>query len=75
MRLRDLSPRFDHLSLLSVLDLSENELSGQIPDFDQFEMTQIHLKKNKLSGQIPDFDLPNLSHLYLNDNRLLWENP
>jgi len=46
-------------------------LSGQLPDLNLPELTDLYLQNNKLNGAIPDFSgLPKLEKLYLNGNQL-----
>jgi Leucine-rich repeat (LRR) protein len=53
------------------LDLSNNNLSGQMPNFDLSELRSLSLANNNLSGQIPNFsNMPLLQYLDLSANSL-----
>ena len=60
------------LTSLTTLDLSDNQLSGTIPDLSSLTQLQnLYLGDNQLSGTIPDLSsLTQLQNLYLGDNRL-----
>jgi Leucine-rich repeat (LRR) protein len=55
------------------LELSQNNLTGAIPDFSGLPKLEIlYLYSNQLTGTIPDFSgLPKLQTLWLNDNQLM----
>jgi len=55
---------------IKSINLSNNFLSGTIPDFPTAKLEVLDLSKNALSGRIPNFDLPNLSVLDLSHNNL-----
>ncbi|KAG0630485.1 hypothetical protein M758_1G181600 [Ceratodon purpureus] len=62
-----------NLTAVSSIWLSNNLLSGPIPDFSQLKsLTHLSLQHNSLSGAIPQslVDLPSLQELYLQDNHL-----
>ncbi|MBK7370914.1 MAG: leucine-rich repeat domain-containing protein [Saprospiraceae bacterium] len=61
-----------NLSHLTFLNLSYNQLSGSIPNFDKLPNLQnLYLDRNQLTGSIPNFDkLPNLLNLSLTGNQL-----
>ena len=61
------------LTSLNALDLSENRLSGTLPDLSTLTiLTSLNLGDNQLSGTIPDWlgSLTALQDLSLRDNRL-----
>ena len=61
------------LTSLTTLDLSDNRLSGTIPDLSSLTRLQdLYLGDNQLSGTIPDWlgSLTGLQELSLRDNRL-----
>ena len=60
------------LASLTTLDLSDNQLSGTIPDLSTLTiLTSLNLGDNQLSGTIPDLTaLTHLQTLNLRDNRL-----
>ena len=61
------------LTSLNVLNLSDNRLSGTLPDLRALTiLTTLNLGDNQLSGTIPDWlgDLLQLQNLYLNGNQL-----
>ncbi len=61
-----------NLPQLTLLDLSINKLTNDIPDFNHLpNLTSLNLSKNQLSGNIPNFtDLFNLQSVELSDNEL-----
>nr|XP_029123263.1 receptor-like protein 12 [Elaeis guineensis] len=62
-----------------VLDLSDNEISGEIPEFIEnlIHLQSLDLSYNKISGEIPDaFDrLHSLHYLALSSNRITGKIP
>ena len=50
--------------------MSENQLSGSIPNFNLPKLLELYLSENQLSGSIPNFYLPKLEWLYLDNNQL-----
>nr|AMM43011.1 LRR-RLK [Vernicia montana] len=68
-----------HLSLYTFLDLSNNQLSGEIPDTlgDLKNLKVLNISHNKLSGRIPTSlgDMNNLESLDLSYNGLSGEIP
>ena len=60
----------ESLNNLRFLSLSQNQLSGSIPNFNLPNLQYMGLSSNQLSGNIPNFDLPNLQFLYLVFNQL-----
>ncbi|MCF8318428.1 MAG: leucine-rich repeat domain-containing protein, partial [Haliscomenobacter sp.] len=63
-------PAFSNLKKLKTLWLSNNQLSGSIPNFQLPELQSIDLANNNLSGAIPAFNLINLMELGLANNKL-----
>jgi len=63
-------PAFSNLKKLKTLWLSNNQLSGSIPNFQLPELQSIDLANNNLSGAIPAFNLSNLMELGLANNKL-----
>ena len=60
------------LPLLELLDLSENQFSGEISEFKTTPLTRLSLGENQLQGVIPKsiFRQPNLMKLDLSSNSL-----
>jgi Leucine-rich repeat (LRR) protein len=60
------------LPYLKTLNLNNNQLSGNIPNFSHLNaLEELYLSSNQLSGNIPNFSyLPNLQHLWLRINQL-----
>ncbi|XP_049852148.1 uncharacterized protein LOC126329623 [Schistocerca gregaria] len=60
------------MSLYSILYLSSNNLTGNIPDFsNNINLTHLCLSDNKLSGNIPDFSRNHaLAKLNISYNKL-----
>ena len=70
---RTLPAELGSLTSLNALNLSENQLRGQIPDVRGLTiLTSLNLGDNQLSGTIPDWlgSLTALQDLSLRDNRL-----
>jgi len=57
-------------SSIKSIDLSNNKLSGNIPDFMLPELIYLDLSQNQLNGNLPDFNLPTLQVLKLSSNNL-----
>ena len=64
-----------YLANVKVINFTQNNLRGEIPDFDLPELVTLELRSNQLSGEIPDFILPNLEFLDLGANMLEDEIP
>jgi hypothetical protein len=61
---------------LEFLGLHENQLSGNIPNFNLPSLVSLFMHSNKLSGNIPNFtNLSNLKELILYDNQLTGDIP
>jgi Leucine-rich repeat (LRR) protein len=62
---------------LKIIQLDQNQLTGDIPDFKDFtELEILKLHSNQLSGSIPHFGhLTNLQTLWLSGNQLTGEIP
>ena len=68
------------MSSMTHLDVSGNNISGDIPDFLAFMNNLIHLdiSSNSFNSTIPDYmggNLPNLSSLYMHTNQLTGNMP
>ena len=63
-------PSFSNLKKLRALWLSDNQLSGNIPNFQLPDLQTIDLADNNLVGPIPIFNLENLIELGLANNKL-----
>lgn len=63
-------PSFSNLKKLRALWLSDNQLSGNIPNFQLPDLQSIDLADNNLVGPIPIFNLENLTELGLANNKL-----
>lgn len=55
---------------LETLDISNNQLSGAIPNFRSRKMKFLALANNRLSGTIPNFNYVGLQQLFLENNLL-----
>ncbi|CAO2824454.1 unnamed protein product [Amaranthus hypochondriacus] len=66
-----------NITMLTILDLQKNKLSGTIPDCLSPRLEMINFSSNKLSGVIPCplSNLSSLAYLHLNDNELQGEIP
>ena len=59
------------LEKLKYLDLSYNNLSGNLPSFSSLpSLEKLIIWRNQLSGPVPNFSLPNLKRLDLGYNNL-----
>ncbi|XP_061945581.1 uncharacterized protein At1g24485-like [Populus nigra] len=61
----------DTIPRITALDLSNFDLSGELPDFSSMDaLVTINLQNSSINGLIPDFlgSLPNLKELNLADN-------
>ncbi|XP_039116733.1 receptor-like protein EIX1 [Dioscorea cayenensis subsp. rotundata] len=70
---------FCQISGLMILDISENHLSGELPDcwFNSVRLTDMNLAGNNISGSIPNSIcyIPHLQSLKLSRNKLSGEFP
>ena len=60
----------DSLKNVTSLFLTNNHLSGTVPNFNLPNLVFLHLRANSLSGSIPNFNCPNLLILDLQNNQL-----
>jgi gliding motility-associated-like protein len=63
-------PAFNNLKKLKALWLSNNLLTGSIPDFQLPNLESLDLSNNRLNGSIPAFNLNKLNELGLAFNSL-----
>ncbi len=69
--LRDTLPILGGLPALRILDLTNNEIDGQLFDFNMPNLETMRLANNKIQGPIPDFSrMPKLRSINLSNNRL-----
>ncbi|XP_057999776.1 probably inactive leucine-rich repeat receptor-like protein kinase At5g06940 isoform X2 [Hevea brasiliensis] len=69
----ELPPNFCDSPVMSIINLSHNSLSGQIPELKKCrKLVSLSLADNSLTGEIPTSlaDLPVLTYLDLSDNNL-----
>ncbi|MDZ7876108.1 MAG: leucine-rich repeat domain-containing protein [Saprospiraceae bacterium] len=60
-----------NFSKLTILDVSENRISGQLPNFRNVPMVEkLFFYSNQLTGTLPSFNLPNLTILHVGRNAL-----
>jgi Leucine-rich repeat (LRR) protein len=55
---------------VTIVSLSNNKLSGSLPNLNLQNLQDLTLSSNKLTGSIPNFNLPNLLNLTLQQNQL-----
>jgi|GEM_PF-6500574 len=55
---------------VNILQLSNRNVSGKIPDLNLPYLEILNLTNNSLSGKLPNFELPILKNLYLSNNSL-----
>ncbi len=55
---------------VQVINIRNNNLSGELPAIDLPKLTQFVADSNKLSGKMPLINAPNLETIYLYDNQL-----
>jgi hypothetical protein len=58
------------MPLLYRLNLSNNNLTGNIPNFNFPKIDELRIERNQLSGPIPAFNFPVIDDLYLGHNML-----
>ncbi len=64
-------PDFEGFESLEILRLNNNNLTGEIPNFNLPNLKLLDLYVNQLSGEIPNFDqMPNLDRLHISTNQL-----
>ncbi|MBK8503207.1 MAG: leucine-rich repeat domain-containing protein [Saprospiraceae bacterium] len=69
--LRDTLPVLGGLPAVRTVDISNNEIDGQLFDFNLPKVEILDLSNNKIQGSIPDFSkMPLMKTLKLHNNRL-----
>ena len=64
-------PKLGQLPRLVVLDLTNCQIKGELPDEWPKNLQRLLLNNNHISGEIPRWDLPHLRRLGLSNNRLV----
>jgi hypothetical protein len=67
--------KLDENGCVTDINLSENNLIGNLPNLDLPNLQNLFLSKNQLRGNIPNFNLPNLVQLGLFANQLWGDIP
>jgi Leucine-rich repeat (LRR) protein len=58
-----------NLSNLVTLNLKDNQLSGNVPNFFAPSLVNLYLNNNQFTGSVPNFNAPNLTLAYLGHNQ------
>ncbi|MFK7775643.1 MAG: gliding motility-associated C-terminal domain-containing protein [Saprospiraceae bacterium] len=70
-KLSGTAPSLKNMTFLLTLQLSGNQFSGPIPDFQFRKLVSLELEFNQFTDTIPNFQhIPKLKTLYLNYNKL-----
>jgi Leucine-rich repeat (LRR) protein len=71
----NLSNVLDTLTHLELLDLADNRLTGNIPNWNLPALRNLYLDLNRFDGNLPTFNLPVCQSVYLDNNLLTGKIP